>query len=179
MKENYYYSKYLKYKMKYLREKEMQIGGKPMSILFKIGLDFIKLEIDSENTVDEVKDIISNTLFLNKDRLTLNKNLNIPLNFPSHKISDIITEGDYLSTLGLYNKVEIRGNEIFNIYIHISDTVEDIKNIINKKLRKNNLDSIKLYITVNEVSQLLNQDYLVLLRNAHYEITRIVILIEL
>ena len=48
------YSKYLKYKMKYLREKEMQIGGLAMHILFKIGQDSIKLEVDSENTIDEV-----------------------------------------------------------------------------------------------------------------------------
>ena len=55
MKENYYYSKYLKYKMKYLREKEMQIGGEEVEIQINYSGETFLLVIDTTKNVKDIK----------------------------------------------------------------------------------------------------------------------------
>ncbi len=94
MVENNYYSKYLKYKQKYLKQKNLQIGGE--SIFLNITLinnknkkqtTFHHQELNLEETIEEVikdwfvsKNIIPNgELIVIKDSIVLNKSSNFKL----------------------------------------------------------------------------------------------------
>lgn len=62
MNENDYYSKYLKYKMKYLREKSLQIGGIKLKahvqIISTSKIIFLTIFYDNEKTIGDIKDTI-------------------------------------------------------------------------------------------------------------------------
>ena len=64
MNENDYYSKYLKYKMKYLREKSIQLGGIELEAQVKIYnmrkelLGELSIVYDNEKTISDIKKTI-------------------------------------------------------------------------------------------------------------------------
>ena len=58
MNKNDYYSKYLKYKMKYLREKEMQIGGVESTIQINYNTETFQLVIETTKNVMDIKERI-------------------------------------------------------------------------------------------------------------------------
>ena len=64
MNKNDYYSKYLKYKMKYLREKSLQIGGVKINAFVQIFnkskqlVKTLKIVYDNEKTIGDIKKTI-------------------------------------------------------------------------------------------------------------------------
>ena len=87
MNKNDYYSKYLKYKMKYLHKKQMQIGGLEITIqinmlkenlktTFELVIDTsFQLVIDTSKNVDDIKKriFIQKNIPVDKQRLIYNK----------------------------------------------------------------------------------------------------------
>ena len=55
MKQNYYYSKYLKYKMKYLHEKQIQIGGNKFILTFNYNGLVEKFTVNENNEIKLLK----------------------------------------------------------------------------------------------------------------------------
>jgi hypothetical protein len=87
MNKNDYYSKYLKYKMKYLREKEMQIGGMESMIQINYGDEYFHLVIETTKNVLDIKERI----FKLKGIPVLNQRL-------------------------VFNKMELKNDELINTF---------------------------------------------------------------
>jgi len=185
MKKNDDYAKYLKYKMKYINAKNNLVGGNTTSILFKIihskGEDEYELKqltefsISLENKIDgkitnetilnldkmsikQVKEIVSNKLLLNKDKLRFIKG-DIELQ-DYERIEDVIKDdnpiiikpslwkdsGELLKS-DKYRKIDIV-KDWKNLFIYISDgdNLDYIKKIIKKELGYREEVPVKYYV---------------------------------
>ena len=196
MKKKDDYSKYLKYKMKYINAKNNLVGGNTTSILFKIihskGEDEYELKqltefsISFENKIDrkidrkitnetilnldkmsikQVKEIVSNKLLLNKDKLLFIKGdielqdyeriEDVPKDYNPIMIKPLPWKDSGEFQSDMYRKIDIV-NAWKNLFIYISDgdNLDYIKKIIKKELGYSEEDPVKYYVW-NEGTQVL------------------------
>ena len=145
MNKNDYYSKYLKYKMKYLHEKQMQIGGNYFTLTLNYNEKDYKYTVLKTETIQSLKNYIK---FL----------LNIPqhLQHLQHLSINFWDETKTLENLSIDKDTKIIVNKMNFILIRLEEKIFEMP-LDPDYIKKNFVDMTPASLTVNDLKNIVIQ----------------------